>query len=191
MVRRTSVTVAVVLVGLSISLGPSRAVSRQAKPEAGPKDAPLNDADRSFMAKAAQAGVAEIALGQLALRRGESEEVKQFGQHMVSDYSAADDKLRELAVRKGMLLPVEMGARHSALMRRWSKLPGAQFDREYIGEQVMDHVQLVSWFESELSQGRSREVKTWAEERLPVLQEHTQAARDVAVKLRERSRPDQ
>jgi len=43
--------------------------------------------DRSFMTKAAQGGMAEVELGQLAQQNGQSEDVKKFGKQMVDDHS--------------------------------------------------------------------------------------------------------
>src|SRR4051794_5877068 len=44
----------------------------------------LDPADKDFVMKAAQGGMAEVALGQMASTKGTSPEVKNFGNRMVS-----------------------------------------------------------------------------------------------------------
>src|SRR5690349_11889362 len=53
----------------------------------------LDAMDRHFIHKAGQGGLAEVELGKLAQEKGQSEEVKKFGQRMVDDHSKANDQL--------------------------------------------------------------------------------------------------
>src|SRR5262252_298459 len=48
--------------------------------------APVSDADKNFAAKAAEGGMTEVNLGQLAAAKATSQEVKDFGNRMVSDH---------------------------------------------------------------------------------------------------------
>jgi putative membrane protein len=47
----------------------------------------LSSADRKFIEKAAQGGVAEVQMGKLAAQKAQSAEVKQFGEHMAKDHT--------------------------------------------------------------------------------------------------------
>ncbi len=124
----------------------------------------------------------EVKLGQLAVEKGSSDEVKQFGQKMVDDHSKANDELTQLAGTKGIALPNELGARHQAMVDRLSGLSGAEFDREYMKMMVDDHKKDVSAFEKEAKGGKDPEVKAWAAQTLPTLKEHQKMAKDVASK---------
>ena len=93
----------------------------------------LSAADQKFVNEAAQGGIAEVQLGQLATEKASSDAVKQFGQRMVNDHSQANDKLKELASSKGVTLPQEPSARDRATKERLSKLSGEQFDKEVYG----------------------------------------------------------
>jgi putative membrane protein len=53
--------------------------------------------DRVFVMKAARGGMAEVELGKLAVEKGSSPDVKQFGQRMVDDHGKAGDELKSLA----------------------------------------------------------------------------------------------
>ena len=59
--------------------------------------------DKAFLHKAAAGGMAEIQLGQLAEQKGNSPEVKQFGQKMVEDHSRLNDQMKPLAEQLGDL----------------------------------------------------------------------------------------
>jgi len=99
----------------------------------------LSAADKTFMTKAAQGGMAEVELGQLATQKGQSDDVKKFGQRMVDDHSKANDQLKSLASEKGVTLPTSLDAKDRALKDRLSKMSGAQFDKAYMQAMVKDH----------------------------------------------------
>src|SRR4051812_48534754 len=128
--------------------------------------------DSKFIMEAAQGGMAEVQMGELANKQATSPQVKQFGQHMVDDHSKANDELKQLASGKGITLPADVGRKHQALMTRLSGLKGAQFDRTYMSEMVRDHREDVAAFERESRTGKDPEVKAWAAKTLPTLQEH-------------------
>jgi len=48
----------------------------------GKQSAGMGDTDSTFVKKAAQGGLAEVELGQLATQKASSEEVKKFGQRI-------------------------------------------------------------------------------------------------------------
>jgi predicted outer membrane protein len=61
-------------------------------------------ADTRFMKAAAEGGLAEVALGQLAVEKASSGDVKKFGQRMVDDHSKANEQLKQLAAQKNVRL---------------------------------------------------------------------------------------
>jgi putative membrane protein len=144
----------------------------------------VSSADRKFMDKAAQGGMAEVQLGQLATQKANAPEVKQFGQRMVDDHSKANDELKQLASQKGVTLPTTMDKSSQKEYDRLSKLSGAQFDQEYMKHMVSDHKKDVSEFKSEANKSKAdADVKQWAQKTLPTLQEHltlAQSAEQVA-----------
>jgi putative membrane protein len=66
----------------------------------------LSGDDEKFVMKAAEGGKAEVELGNLALSKASSADVKQFAQRMVDDHSKAGDELAQLAQSKGITLPM-------------------------------------------------------------------------------------
>ncbi|MFN6476240.1 DUF4142 domain-containing protein [Nostoc sp. DedQUE07] len=134
----------------------------------------LSSADRQFITQAAQDGLAEVQLGQLALQRGASNVVKQFGQHMVEDHTQANNQLKQLAAQKGVTLPTTIGAKNQQVKQRLSKLSGANFDRQYLNQMLQAHQKDVAAFQTEAEQGQDADVKAFAAQTLPTLQQHLQ-----------------
>jgi putative membrane protein len=135
-------------------------------------NAKANHPDRKFFKEAAQGGMAEVALGQMAAAKAESDAVKNFGQQMVTDHSKANQELKDLAASEGVTLPTEMSADAKALQKKLSGLSGAEFDKAYMKEMLKDHKKDISAFKKEAEQGQDSDVKNWAAKTLPTLQEH-------------------
>ncbi|HYO53830.1 DUF4142 domain-containing protein [Archangium sp.] len=91
----------------------------------------------------------EIKLGQLAQQNSTNPDVKSFGEQMVREHTAADQKLMTLAQGRGLKLsdtPKPMNdmekkamAADKALMEELQALKGEPFDSCYISNQVGDH----------------------------------------------------
>ena len=135
-----------------------------------------NNPDQAFMMKAAQGGMAEVQLGNLAKDHAESQAVKDFGQRMVNDHTKADDELKSLASQKNCTLPADLDAKDKATYDRLSKLNGAAFDKAYMRDMVTDHRKDVAEFRHESQMGSDPDVKAWAGKTLPTLEEHLKLA---------------
>ena len=64
-------------------------------------------ASQTFITKAIQGNLAEVSMGQLAQQQGNSAEVKSFGQQLVTDHSAANQRATSLASQMGVTPPSE------------------------------------------------------------------------------------
>lgn len=136
----------------------------------------LSSADQHFMMKAAQGGMAEVQLGQLAQSKASSQAVKDFGQRMVDDHSKANDELKSLASQKGVTLPSDLDAKDKQMQNRLSSMSGAGFDKAYMRDMVNDHKKDVAEFQKEANSAQDPDVKAWAAKTLPTLQQHLSMA---------------
>jgi putative membrane protein len=161
------------------------AVAQQDKTASGTamsskKSAGTTMADTTFVKKAAQGGLAEVELGQLATQKATNEEVKKFGQRMVDDHSKANDQLKQVAEQEHINLPTQPSAKDKATKARLEKLSGEQFDRAYMADMVKDHRTDVAEFAHESKVGKDPAVKSFAEQTLPTLREHLKQAEQIA-----------
>jgi putative membrane protein len=120
--------------------------------------------------------MAEVELGQLAAGKASSDAVKQFAQRMVTDHSKANGELKTLVQRKGLTLPTELDAKHQQTRDTLAAMSGALFDRSYMDAMRKDHHQTLSDFRQQSMTGTDPEVKGWAANMLPTLQEHMDLA---------------
>jgi putative membrane protein len=142
----------------------------------------LSSADQNFVKKAAQGGMAEVELGKLATEKASSDDVKKFGQRMVDDHTKANDQLKQIAGNKGISLPTDLDAKDQALKDRLSKLDGEQFDRAYMKNMVRDHTKDVSEFRKESTSAKDNDLKNFASQTLPTLEDHLKEAKNIAPK---------
>lgn len=141
----------------------------------------MKSADATFAMKAAQGGMAEVQMGQLAAQQGESADVKAFGQKMVDDHSKANDQLKGVAQQENMTLPTSLNAKDQAEYTKLQNLKGAAFDKEYVRDMVKDHEEDVKEFQKESTSGSDPQIKNFATETLPVLQQHLSMIKNIQM----------
>lgn len=138
--------------------------------------------DKSFVMKAAQGGMAEVELGNLAREKAQSDQVKQFAQRMVDDHGKANEELKSIAQQKGIALPTSLPAMEQKHKDKLSGLSGEQFDHAYMQHMLMDHKKDVAEFQKASRTAKDDEIKQFATKTLPTLQDHLKEARQIAPK---------
>ena len=146
--------------------------------------ATVSAGDKDFIMEAACGGMAEVALGELAQQKGQSDAVKQFGKHMVEDHGKANNELKELAGRKGVVVPAALKPKYQKVVDALAKLSGAEFDKQYMREMVKDHETDVAAFQKQADKGKDAELTSWARQTLPTLQDHLKMARDAETRVK-------
>jgi putative membrane protein len=136
----------------------------------------------SFMRDAAQANSAEIELGKLAGTNGQSADVKSFGKMMVDDHGKAGKEAEELAKKKNMTLPTDLGS-HQSTVDKLKGLKGADFDKQYVDEMVNGHEKVVSMFEKEAANSSDPDVKAFAAKTLPTIRKHLDRIKEIQAKM--------
>lgn len=133
----------------------------------------------SFYREAAQSGMAEVALGNLALQKSQNEQVRDFAQRMVTDHTASNQELTTLAASKNITLPTDMDAKHRNAMDKLNGMSGTEFDKAYMKQMVKDHEAAVKLFSRQAERGDDADTKAFAAKTLPILQDHLQMARTI------------
>lgn len=136
----------------------------------------LAQQDMEFATKAAEGGLKEVRLGELAQQQAASEEVRQFGQRMVEDHGQANDQLMQIAQDKGIELPQELSDEAQQLHDELQQKSGEEFDQAYMDEMVSDHQKDVEEFQQYTEEGQDQALVDFASQTLPVLQQHLELA---------------
>jgi putative membrane protein len=144
----------------------------------------VSSADTEFMNKAAQGGMEEVQLGQMAASKAQNAEVKAFGQKMVEDHSNANTELKAVARQKNVTLPTEISAKQKEDIDKLSKLSGAAFDKEYVKMMVDDHEKDVAEFQKQAANGTNADVKAFAAKTLPTLKMHLDMIKGMQSKIK-------
>lgn len=143
----------------------------------------MKSADTRFAMKAAQGGMAEVQLGQLAAQKASNPDVKAFGQQMVDDHSKANDQLKSVAAQENMTLPTTLDSKEQSLYNKLQGLSGADFDKMYVKSMVKDHQEDVKEFQKEADKGKDPQIKNFASQTLPVLQQHLSKIQSIESNL--------
>lgn len=137
-------------------------------------------ADKKFVKDALEGGMAEVQLGQLAAQKGNSDDVKKFGQKMVDDHTRMGDDLKPVASQIGVMPPTSVSMKDKALMTRLENLSGEAFDKAYIQAMVKDHKMDLADFKKEASSGMDPAVKEQASKGSDVITQHLQMIEQIA-----------
>jgi putative membrane protein len=143
----------------------------------------MSNEDKEFVVKAGMGGLAEVQMGNLALQKGSSADVKAFAQRMVTDHSKANAELAQLATTKGLALPTELADAHKSGYEHLNGLSGAEFDKAYMQHMVSDHETDVALFDKASTSSTDADLKAWAGKTLPTLKEHLEQAKTIARKM--------
>ena len=145
-------------------------------------EAKLQRTDRNFVSKAVEDNREEVELGKLAQGKASSDAVKQLGQRMIEDHSAANQDLLQLAENKGMKLQ-DKAPKADREMERLAKLQGPVFDREYVRAMVKDHKQDVAEFRRMHSGAVDPNLKAWIDKTLPTIEDHLKTIEGIQAQM--------
>lgn len=135
----------------------------------------VNNDDAKFATDAANGGMAEVALGKLALTKTTNASIKDFAQMMVTDHGKANDELMAIAKQKNITLPAEPDSAHIKKMDDLKKLNGADFDKAYVSTMIDGHKKTLDLMKGEAKNGSDSTLKTFAAKTAPVVQAHLDA----------------
>lgn len=137
--------------------------------------------DAAFYKHAAEGGMSEVDLGNLAQKKSSNGSVKDFGAMMVKDHTAANDKLKGVAASKNISLPTSASIGQMATKAKLEILSGDTFDKSYIKGMIKDHEEDIAMFKKEAASGQDPDAKALAVATLPTLRAHLKKIKSIAT----------
>lgn len=131
-------------------------------------------ADVKFAHAAAVGGMTEVELGKVAEKNAASPQVKEFGAMMVADHGKANDELKGIAAGKGIQLPAELPKGKQAMVDKFAKLTGEEFDKAYVADMVKDHKKDLAEFQKAAKSLEDPQLKAFAEKGAGMIEHHLQ-----------------
>jgi putative membrane protein len=139
--------------------------------------------DFKFVKSAAQGGRMEVTLGQVAVQNGQDQAVRDFGTKMIQDHAAVNQKLIQLISLKGATVSDAPGWMDEKAISHLQGLKGSEFDRAYMKRMVADHKDTIKEFQKAAANADDADIKAFASNTLPTLQEHLRMAQDTQARL--------
>jgi putative membrane protein len=132
-----------------------------------------------FAQKVAMSDMYEVEAGKIANQKGQSPQVKGFGQMMVEAHSKTTEDLKAIIANEKLKvdLPTKFDSKHQKLIDDLTAASGADFDKTYAKQQVDGHEEAVKLFDSYAKKGDNASLKQFAQKTLPVIQDHLTEAK--------------
>jgi putative membrane protein len=142
----------------------------------------------NFLADAIRGNVSEVKLGQLAAERGESQQVREYGDMLRKDHTKALEKASSIANEIGVPASSELTAQQQNQFQSLQKLSGDEFDTTFLSQMVREHQSDIAKFSAQAQSGSDPQVMAFAKETLPTLQAHLQHAQSIQSDLKSGAR---
>ena len=136
--------------------------------------------DRKFIEKAAESGMFEVQVGQLAAAKASDAQVKSFAGMLVDQHTAANNELVKLANVKGVELPAAPNHGLRKDIDKLGKRNGAEFDEHFVREVgIKSHEKAIKMFEKAGKDVKDAELKAFIAKTLPGLRDHLAMAQQL------------
>ena len=133
----------------------------------------------AFLVKAANGGMAEVALAQLAKTKAQDTAVQHFADMMFADHGAANEKVKALAAERNVTLPAEPDAEKKKEADDLGKKTGKAFDKAYVDAMVKGHKETIDMFNGASGKVKDAAVKTFVDNTIPTLEHHYMRIKDI------------
>ncbi len=103
---------------------------------------PLTEADRDFVVKVRAAGLWEYPLGEMAMERGTTKEMKEAGEHLVVGHAGLDVMCRKIAPELNITLPNQASPQQQQFVATVDAKSGREFDSTAVSIMRVTHGQI-------------------------------------------------
>jgi putative membrane protein len=148
----------------------------------GTRTGELPAPDDKFVQDAVAGGKTEVQMGHMASDKATSSAVRDYGTQMARDHEGLNTQLDRILAEQGITEP---GATEK-MTRSGGALEGASgpdFDRAYMRDAVDNHKKDIAAFKKEAAEGRDPEIRNWAAQSLPILENHLKMAEQTESSL--------
>jgi putative membrane protein len=174
-----------------VAVNAAFAQDQMRKMENGPSTYKITSLDQMVLSKIHHGNVAEIQAAKLALKKSNSEEVKNAANAIIKDHTAADVQVKDIAKADNirLLVPVppqgadekkEM-AEDKAGMNSLMKSEGTEFDTEYQKMMMADHKKDIAELTDVEPKLKNENVRDLVASLIPKFQYHEQLLSEIDV----------
>lgn len=135
--------------------------------------------ETKFVKEAFAGNLHEVTMAEVAERKTQNEELKQFAKQLREDHAAANERLRTIAQSVGVeTSPAD--TKSALALNKFNDLAGAEFDKEFSEMALQDHHKDIKKYEAANRFVQSPELREYISATLPKLRQHLQHGIQVA-----------
>jgi putative membrane protein len=108
----------------------------------------------------------------------------------VTDHEGKNSELMTLAQQKNVTPPTSLDEKHRKMIDGLREKSGEDFDETYMEQQVDAHQKMIDLFEKAANDSQDADVKAFAQQTLPALQQHLQMAKDIDQEVEKRTQKE-
>jgi putative membrane protein len=187
---RYNARLGVILALLSFSLGTNIANAQDASAtaDASPASSTLSPVDYQFVAEANLGAPFQVDSGRLGEKRAENPAVRDYAHLMVVSHIPVVDALNTILTRKRIIPPQDtlLHGAYDTIIAMLKAEDGVVFDRDYVVGQVEYQKGNTALFQNEIQNGTDPDLKAFARETLPKIEDHLQRALKLAESAKRR-----
>lgn len=139
----------------------------------------LTDDATEFAVKAANGGMLEVQLSQLALKKTPTPALREYADMMIKDHEKANAELKELAAKKNITLPATIDIDNQEIYEKMDQLSGPDFNAQYAKTMLKSHEATVKLFDEAAKDVTNADVRAFAVKTLPTLKMHLKHIKDI------------
>lgn len=143
----------------------------------------LTDKEVAFLEDAGRGNVAEIQLAELALKNGQSPEVKTLALKTIRNRTAANARLSAVAGRNNVGFPPQVTAKEKAFYTRMAQLHGELFDDAYLKHTTLNNADDMAECRKAKGEVKDSRLEAYANRAEPMMEEHHQEAGGVKAEI--------
>ena len=142
----------------------------------------LSSVDYNFVAQANLGAPFQIDSGRIAEQKGVTPAIRDYAHLMVVSHVPVVDALNKVLQRKGLTAPPNplLHGAYDAMLNSLKAEQGRVFDRDYVDGQVQYQKGNAALFRYEIENGTDSDLKEFARQTLPKIEDHLQRALKLA-----------
>lgn len=133
-----------------------------------------------FLVKSADVRMMDAQEGKLAVEKGTSSAVRDYGQLMVKDQSVLLEKIKKLAAKRNITIPAGISDKKEKGREDLAEESGRDFDEKFIKMMKIDHERDVRLFKK-ATECEDKGVRAFAVEYLPMIQSHLEKIEAIKI----------
>ena len=131
---------------------------------------------RRYIRRTTISNVYEVVAARIALRRSRTPEVRDFANRMMDEHRQAVAIITQASAQAGLPQRPMLDRTHRAMLNRLRRVPDSDFDRVYMNQQLVAHMNAAAVQEGYLRDGDNPALLQAAAQLRPIVQQHLDMA---------------